>query len=110
MNDYLPLLIAAISGAVSVLTALLVVRASKKRVAADATETLTNIALSLVAPLKAEIDELKKEYDELEDAVSKLKAENELLHRWSQLLFSQVVESGGEPIGFDQVQKWSNNA
>jgi sensor domain CHASE-containing protein len=106
MNDYLPLLIAAISGVVSIITATLVVRASKKKVAADATATLTTIALSLVEPLKAEIDELKKEYKELEADVTNLKAENAILHRWSQLLFSQVVELGSDPIPFEQVKAW----
>ena len=105
MNDYLPLLIAAFSGVVSVVTAFLVTRASKKKVAADATATLTGIALSLVEPLKFEIDALKEELSGVEDEIKKLKVENEILHRWSQLLFSQVVESGGEPISFDQAQK-----
>ena len=108
MNDYLPLLIAAFSGVVSVVTAFLVTRASKKKVAADATATLTGIALSLVAPLKFEIDALKEELSGVEDEIKKLKVENEMLHRWSQLLFSQVVESGGDPISFEQVKKWED--
>jgi len=90
-----------------VLVAWITIRVGKEKTEADAAETFTDIALSLVQPLKAEIDGLKKELIHMDKEIGLLKKENEILHRWSQLLFSQVVESGGDPIGFDQVQKWS---
>lgn len=109
MNPYIPIIVSVVAAAGTVFAAWLTVRVGRRKVAADATQTLTGIALSLVEPLKAEIDELKKELDHMEREIGLLKRENEILHRWSQLLFSQVVESGGDPISFEQVQKWSDN-
>lgn len=98
MNEYLPIVVPVFAAIAAILGSWLTVRAGKKKAGADAAETLTDIALSLVEPLKIELEELKIE-------VGLLKRENEVLHKWAQLLFSQVIEEGGEPVSFDQVKK-----
>ena len=90
-----------------VVVAFITTWALRRKNAADVAKQLTDIAMSLIDPLQDEIDDLKKEQSHMEDEIALLKGENALLHRWSQLLFSQVVESGGDPISFEQVQAWA---
>jgi len=99
-------IVATLAGITSIIVAIITTWAMRRKNAADVASQLTDIALSLIEPLQEEIDALKKEYTELQVEMGKLKSENALLHKWSQLLFSQVVESGGEPISFEQVRKW----
>lgn len=98
-------LIPAIAGIVAAATSWLTVRASRKKTAADASEVLTGIAVGLVTPLEEQVDKLQKELCDLEQEVKALKKENKLLHRWAQLLYSQVLETGNDPISFERVHK-----
>ena len=106
-DEHQAIVVIVLTGAVSVLVAGITTWALRKKNAADVAKQLTDIAMGLIDPLQEEIDELKKEQLHLDDEIALLKGENALLHRWSQLLFSQVVESGGEPISFEQVQEWA---
>ena len=106
LDNHQGFLVATFAGVTSIIVAVITTWALRRKNAADAAKQLTEIALSLINPLQEEIDDLKKEQAYLEAEICKLKAENEMLHRWSQLLFSQVVESGDDPISFEQVQNW----
>ena len=108
LNNHQGFVIATFAGITSLLVALITSFAMRKKTSADVAKQLTDIAMSLIDPLQEEVDGLKKDQRKLEDEIMKLKAENEVLHRWSQVLFSQVVESGGDPVSFEQVQKWSD--
>ena len=103
--EYIQVLVPVAVVIAGVLTSWLTVRASKKKDAAAATQTLTDIAMGLVTPLKEQISELQEEMVSLEKEVANLKKENKLLHRWAQLLYSQVLEAGHDPISFERVQK-----
>jgi len=105
MNPYIPIIVSIVAALGTVLVAYLTVRAGKRKTAAEATQTLTDIAMGLVTPLKEQIDELTEELHNVEAEVSALKKENKLLHRWAQLLYSQVLESGHDPISFERVQR-----
>lgn len=102
MGNYVPVLVAA---GVSIVTALVTVLASRPKVRADVTKTLTDISLSLVEPQAARIDVLQTKVAELTCDIKKLYEENRSLHKWSQLLFSQVIEHGGDPISFDRSEQ-----
>jgi len=105
LDNHQGFVIATMSGITAVVVALVTSWVARRKDKADVAKQLTDIALSLIDPLQEEIDDLKKEQKLLDREVVKLKAENELLHRWSQLLFSQVVELGSDPIPFDRVQR-----
>jgi hypothetical protein len=109
MNPYVGIVISIVTALATVGAAWLTVRAGKKKTETEATQTLTQIALSLVEPLKAEMEELRIEMVVLETEIDALKKENLLLHRWAQLLFTQVSDLGQDPIRFDEVrQKWDD--
>lgn len=104
MNEaYVAVLISFITAAATIVGAYLTVRAARRKNEADATDTLTKIALSLVEPLQTKLAEMQTELQRVEGEVDALKKENAQLHKWAQLLFSQVVEHGGEPYSFDWV-------
>jgi hypothetical protein len=73
-------------------------------VKADATETLTKISLSLVEPLQERIEVLEDHSEKQDQKIAALEKENRSLHRWSQVLFSQVMEAGKDPIPFETIQ------
>ena len=100
MPNYVLVIIAA---AVSLATALITVAASRPEVRADVTQTLTDISLSLIQPQADRIDALNVKVTELTGQVCRLETENRGLHKWSQILFSQVVEHGGNPVPFKEV-------
>jgi len=102
MNEYIPVVVALIA---SPLVAWITVRASRPKVKADASETLTAISLSLLEPLQERIEELERHAEVNEDRIAKLEKENRALHRWAQILHAQVIEAGGEPIQFDAIKK-----
>ena len=101
MNEYIPVIIALIA---SPLVAWITVRASRPKVKADATRVLTDVSLSLVEPLQKSVERLKKRLDQNEKRIGELERENRALHRWAQILFTQVIEHGGEPVSFDYVK------
>ena len=105
MNPYIPIIVSVVAALGTVLVAFLTVRAGKKKTAAEATATITDTAMSLLAPLNARIDELETHQAKLEKEVANLKKENKLLHRWAQLLYSQVVEAGADPYPFEWVRE-----
>lgn len=84
------------------------VRAGRKKNDADAAKTLTDIAMGFVNPLQNSIQEMKKEMARMERKIKRLEDENALLHKWSQLLFTQVIEAGHDPITFDRVKYLEN--
>ena len=98
MTDYIPVLVALIAGPLAVLVT---VYFSRDKVRADASKTLTDISLSLVEPQQRALDRMQVEITELKTKVRRLESENRALHTWAQLLFSQVVEAGHEPIPFE---------
>ena len=101
MTDYLPVIVALIA---SPLVAWITVRASRPKVKADATRVLTDVSLSLVEPLQERIVQLEEREDKNELRISFLERENRVLHRWAQILFTQVIEAGGIPVSFEHVQ------
>ena len=105
----IPVLVSLIAAAATVGVSWLTVRVGKQKQEADAAETFTDIALSLITPLTERICVLEETVLEQTKEIELLKKENQILHRWSQLLFSQVVESGVEPISFEQVKKWEGD-
>jgi FtsZ-binding cell division protein ZapB len=62
---------------------------------ADITKTITDTAMSLIQPLKAEIEDLKKE-------MKRLKTENASLKEWAEALCCQIKELGKEPVEFKE--------
>jgi hypothetical protein len=113
MEQYIPVIIVLIGGP---LVTYITIRAARPKVQADASDTLNRISLSLVEPLekkiakqarenKARIEALEVHSGEQDVKIAALERENKELHTWAQILHSQVVEGGGDPIGFDTVQK-----
>ena len=102
MSEYIPVVVALIA---SPFVAWITVRASRPKVKADATRVLTDVSLSLLAPLQERIDLLEEHAEKNEMRISFLERENKTLHRWAQVLFSQVLEAGKEPIPFETIQK-----
>ncbi len=102
MNEYIPVVIALIA---SPLVAWITVRASRPKVKADATQVLTDVSLSLLEPLQERIEELERHATRNEQRIGELERENRALHRWAQILFTQVIEHGGEPVTFDYVKR-----
>lgn len=98
MGEYIPVLVALIAGPLAVLVT---VYFSRDKVRADASKTLTDISLSLIEPQKRRIGDLERKIMDMEKQIGQLEAENEALHTWAQLLFTQVVEAGDTPIPFD---------
>jgi len=105
LDNHQAFVTATLSGVTALVVAVITVWAVRRKNAADVAKQLTDIAMGLIEPLEEQVADLKKEQAHMEREIGQLKAENELLHKWSQLLFSQVVESGGEPISFEQVRK-----
>ena len=64
--------------------------ATRKKSGAEATDIITDTAMSLIAPLKGEIDDLRQQLDDL-------RQENELLRKWAKDLVIQVIQLGGKP-------------
>jgi len=83
-----------------------------------AAELITKTALSLVEPLNKQITQLGIRLEEQEkrlvsqgetietqgDEISALQKENSRLRKWAKRLFQQVVELGGVPIQFEEIE------
>lgn len=95
MNEYIPILVALIAGPVTVFVT---TRLSKRRVEADNAKTVTDIAMSLIEPLKAEIDELKA-------ALRASENEKHLLMQWAATLVEHLVKVGERPQTFDEFKQ-----
>ena len=65
--DYASFIVPVIAAFAAIVTSWLTVRAGRKKASAEATQTLTDIAMGLVTPLKQQIDELQEELASLED-------------------------------------------
>ena len=107
VDNHQGFLVATMSGITAIFVAMMTSWVARRRGKADTAKQLTDIALSLIQPMEEEIGDLKKELRHLDREVVKLKAENQMLHRWSQLLFSQVVELGSDPIPLSRAQELS---
>lgn len=107
MNDYLVLLIALVG---SPLVAYITVRASRPKVRADATKTITDTALALVEPQKERIVDLQERIIRLETKIQHLEDEIEALRRWAKLLWTQTLESGGDPMSFAESEHLRDKA
>jgi hypothetical protein len=105
MSALVPIIVSVVAALAAIIGSILTVRAGKKKTEAEAAETLTNVALSLIHPLEETINDLKAAVALQGKEIELLKRENKLLHRWSQLLYSQVVEAGHDPIPFEKVQR-----
>lgn len=106
---YIPLLVALIAGPV---TAWVTWKLAQKKVPEDTAETLTDIAMSLINPLKAEIAELREQAVDRDNTIAeqsreiaKLKEHNLALERWAQLLWTRTVESGHTPPTLDESER-----
>lgn len=99
---YIPLLVALIAGPV---TAWVTWKLAQKKVPEDTAQTLTDIAMSLIDPLKAEIEELKREAVLRDREIAKLKEHNVALERWAQLLWTRSVETGHTPPTLDESER-----
>lgn len=64
--------------------------ATRKKGDAEATDIITDTAMTLIIPLKGEISELRQQLDDL-------RIENELLRKWAKDLVLQVIQLGGSP-------------
>ena len=106
MEAYIPVVLVLFGAP---LVTWLTIRASRPKVKADASDTLTKISLSLVEPLQERITTLETHMEEQDKKIDALEAENKSLHRWSQVLFSQVVEAGADPIPFETIQALEGN-
>lgn len=105
MGPWIPAIVALIAAAGGIVGTWLTGRSQRTKNDADATSVLTGIALQLVRPLQDKLDSLQEEMDRMERKIRRLEEENALLHKWAQMLFSQVVETGNDPISFERVRK-----
>lgn len=108
----------------AVFSVLYLLRDNRRKLRADTSEAQSRAAGSLsesyeallertnkdVVKLRREITEIKALAAATEAAqtarIDALEAQNHRLHVWSQLLFTQVVEAGGEPIPFESVPEY----
>jgi hypothetical protein len=111
MDNSIAIALALAAPFLSFLAAYLTIRSNREKVSAEANRVMVKTAMGLIDPLRAELEELRGKLRvqadtivRLQEKVAELQHENSLLHKWSQLLFSQVVESGVmNPIPFEQV-------
>lgn len=113
---------AALIGAVgSVIGVLYLLRTNKRHLEANTTEAQSRAASALttsyeayltrtnveIVDLRARISSMDQQHQAelaaMEARLSALEKHNRQLTVWSQLLFTQVVESGGTPIPFEKV-------
>lgn len=87
------------------LTGIAVGLKTRNKIQADSTKTLTDVALSLVEPLKKQIDDMEKEMGECKTElrilyceVDTLKRENEKFKAGISLLMNQLKANGLNPI------------
>ena len=70
----------------------------RKKVAAEEQSLTTATALSLLGPLKGELDELRVK-------VGQLSSEVDLFHRWALELTAQVESLGQYPVTLEEVRR-----
>ena len=104
MGEWVPAIVAIVAAVGAVIGSWLTSRVQKSKADAEATSVLTGIALQLVKPLQGKMEEMQAELDRMERKIRRLEEENALLHKWAQLLFSQVLEAGQDPISFERVR------
>jgi hypothetical protein len=104
VSDIVPIVVAVVAAVSAIVGSWLTTRAARKQSEASAAETFTDTALSLIAPLRTQLAELQALVAKQGLEIEFLKKENELLHRWAQLLYTQVLEAGGEPYSFEWVR------
>jgi hypothetical protein len=107
--DHIEVLIAAAAVVISPIVAWITIRMTRPKLRAEASEVLTDVSLSLIEPLRARIAELENRDVEKGCRIDSLERENRVLHRWAQVLFSQVVESGNTPISFEEIRRLNGN-
>ena len=103
--EWAPILVATVVAVGGIVGSWLTVRSGKEKNSAEATSVLTEIAMSLVEPLQVKQREMEAELARMERKIVLLERENALLHKWAQLLFSQVIEAGSDPISFERVER-----
>lgn len=104
MAAWIPVIIASVAAIGGIFGTWLTGRMQQAKTDAEATSVLTGIALQLVQPLQVKMEEMQREIQRMERKIVRLEEENALLHKWAQLLFSQVLETGQDPIPFERVQ------
>ena len=109
MSEYIPIIIALIAGPV---VAYITARLSRPKVRADAalseaeaSSVYTETALKLIEPLKRQIEELQRDLALVRAELSELRDENNALHRWAKLLYTQVIEAGETPYTFEESER-----
>lgn len=108
MTEWIPAIVAAVAATGGIVGTWLTGRTQRAKTDAEATSVLTNIALKLVEPLQDKLSEMEGEITRMERKIMRLEHENALLHRWSQLLFTQVIEAGHDPYTFEYVKRLSD--
>lgn len=88
-------------GGVAVYTA----RALRRKYDGEGAASLSAAVADLIGPLRKELHEVRVELEAEKKARQELTREVRLIEQWAKLLFTQVLESGGEPIPFERVRE-----
>ncbi len=102
MEAYIPVVLVLLGAP---LVTWLTIRASRPKIQAESTEILNRVSTKLVLRLETRLEKMEKHQAEQDSEIAALKRENVTLHRWAQVLFTQVVEAGGEPVIFETIRK-----
>ena len=86
-------------------------RINRPKIVAERDSVIASTALSLLDPLNDRIALLSSQIDDLidtaadnTDRISSLEEELGMVRLWAQVLWRQVVELGGDPIPFEQIE------
>jgi hypothetical protein len=84
----------------------------RPKIIAERDSVVAASAITLIAPLNQRIAALSDHVDELvsqaednTERITSLEEELGMVRLWAQVLWRQVVELGGEPIAFGQIEE-----
>lgn len=96
-------------GGLAGLSALIIALSERKKKHAEYSTQISETAMRLIAPLRAQIDEYARRIDELEREVRELREANQQLARengalrdWAERLVHQIQSLGATPVPLDQ--------
>lgn len=104
VTEWIPAIVAVVVAVGGIFGTWITARSQRQKTDADATSVLTSVALQLIEPLQLRVSEMEAEIGRMERKILNLEKENALLHKWAQLLYTQVVETGHDPISFERVR------